>query len=525
MTSSSRSALAAFVALAAVYSATLAPDVTFWDSGEFLAAIHSLGIPHPPGTPLYVMSANVWARIVGPLIGFARSINLFSALCAAAGCALLANLFARWMRDPYAGFAAGICAGATSSLWLSATETEVYAPAFLVAMLLLWIADQYRRTHNTHYLILLAYVAGLGWALHLTALIALPAALLLAFGDAAARPHLREFRSSLPVLSGALLLGCSAVLFMYLRAKQDPAINQGNPASLGAMLDVLSRTQYEHVSPLARQAPLYIQFGNVFEWADWQFALGLDSQQPPGWARTPVTILFALLGAYGSMTHRRIDRRGWLAVALLLVTASIGVVLYLNLKAGPSYGIGFLPDGVKHEARERDYFFILAWVSWGAWAGLGALTFCRKVLRSQGGLIVGLATAAAPLLLNWRAVDRSHARPASEATEYSRSLLSAAPDSAVVLAHGDNDTYPVWYQREVNKLRPDIITVTIPLLPTRWYREEIARRYSLLDGRAVPEWMGTEATLRVICERAVAQHRQVVGPFIPAEKRFPAGCQ
>ncbi|MGH7693678.1 MAG: protein O-mannosyl-transferase family, partial [Gemmatimonadaceae bacterium] len=40
--------------LTSVYLATLAPGVTLWDAGEFQSAIRSLGIPHPPGTPLYV---------------------------------------------------------------------------------------------------------------------------------------------------------------------------------------------------------------------------------------------------------------------------------------------------------------------------------------------------------------------------------------------------------------------------------------------------------------------------------------
>ncbi|HEV7836530.1 MAG TPA: DUF2723 domain-containing protein, partial [Gemmatimonadaceae bacterium] len=68
------------VLLLFVYMLTLAPSVTLWDSGEFLAAIHSLGIPHPPGTPLYVLLGKVWSMALGSVFGFARSINLLSAV-------------------------------------------------------------------------------------------------------------------------------------------------------------------------------------------------------------------------------------------------------------------------------------------------------------------------------------------------------------------------------------------------------------------------------------------------------------
>ncbi|MBA2688081.1 MAG: DUF2723 domain-containing protein [Gemmatimonadaceae bacterium] len=518
-----RSAVAAGVALLAAYSATLAPGLTLWDSGEFLAAIHSLGIPHPPGTPLYVIVANVWAQLFGPLLGFAKSVNLFSAVCAAAGCALLAHLFSRWTRDPYAGFGAAVCAGATSTLWLSATETEVYAPAFFVSMLLLWVANEASVRRDARYPVLFGYVAGLSWALHLTVLIAFPAALVL--GAHAFLTTLSSGRRKVllrAVFAG--LFGASVVAFMYFRARFDPQINQGNPGTLSALADVISRKQYGDVSIFQRQAPLFLQFGNVFEWADWQFALGLDQKQPPGWLRTSVTVVFALLGFAGFFAHRKLDRRSWRAMSALFVAGFIGVVFYLNLKAGPSYGAGFLEDGALHEARERDYFFILAWISWGAWAGVGAMEFGRRIVKGAAAIPVGLLVASSPILLNWQATNRNSAPDANEAARFASEILALAPDRAVLLAQADNDTYPVWYSRVVMRARPDVVPITIPLLSAAWYREEVARRYKLLDADAGIQWKGTDGILRAICERARIQGRPVVGPFDRDTRLMPLTC-
>ncbi len=518
-----RSAAAAGLALLAVYSATLAPGLTLWDSGEFLAAIHSLGIPHPPGTPLYVIVANVWAQLFGPLFGFAKSVNLFSAACAAAGCALLAHLFSRWAGDPYIGFGAAVCAGATSTLWLSATETEVYAPAFLVSMLLLWIANEASARREARYAVLFGYVAGLGWALHLTALIAVPAALVLG-ANVFLTGSMRDRKRVLLGAIVAFLLGASVVAFMYFRAHFDPQINQGNPGTLAALADVISRKQYGNAGIFHRQAPLYLQFGNVFEWADWQFALGLDQKQPPGWLRTPVTVVFGLLGFVGFFAHRKIDRSSWRAMSVLFVTGFIGVVLYLNLKAGPSYGVGFLENGALHEARERDYFFILAWISWGAWAGLGAMELGRRTVKGAGAIPVGLLVASSPIVLNWQATNRNAAPDANKAAEFSSEILALAPDRAVLLAQADNDSYPIWYSRVVMRARPDIVPITIPLLSAAWYREEVARRYKLLGDDAGIQWKGTEGTLRVICESARVQGRPVVGPFDRDTRSLPLPC-
>jgi hypothetical protein len=223
------------------------------------------------------------------------------------------------------------------------------------------------------------------------------------------------------------------------------------------------------------------------------------------------------------MQHRKLDRASWRAMTVLFLVASVGVALYLNLKAGPSYGIGYLPEGASHEARERDYFFILAWVTWGLWAGMGALHAAKKAGHSRGVVIpLGLALAASPVVMNWSAVDRSRS---TEASQFGGEILAVTPRNAVLLAHGDNDTYPVWYLKEVAKMRPDVAAITVPMLPTRWYRQEIAARYDLLDSATVDHWQGTEATVRVICERAGRQSRPVVGPFNSQDKSLPVSCR
>lgn len=538
--------------LLCAYLATLAPGVTFWDAGEFIAAIHVLGIPHPPGTPLYIAAARAWVLAL-PGLETAHAANLLSAVATAVACALGGVLVARMMRpsgtepQPSVGFAATVAAGSMSTVWLSATETEVYAVSLLLSASMLFAGYRAGRREGNRWVVLTGYLFALCSPLHLGALVAAPAAVVLAamrpdggwraerilslgacalaaaavslgsviLGVVAAMALLavvvipgggRSARGMLAAGSAAaIIIAISAQAILLVRAGHDPAINQGNPATIDALMAVITRDQYA-VAPLwPRQAPLWMQFGNLLEYVDWQVALGLAPGVAPSPWRTPLTVVFLALAVEGAAAHRRVDRRTWLGVAVLLLSATVGVVLQLNLKAGPSFGYGILPDDAPHEPRERDYFFALAFWTWGLWAGTGAVVLARefvpRVTRARGAAVVaGGALAALPIALNWRAVDRQAGPEATLARTFAIALLESAPPGSVLFTWGDNDTYPLWYAREVEGIRRDVTLVTVPLLPADWYRAELARRTDLLDEGTSALWRGQGQTLGLIAD-------------------------
>ena len=69
------------LAIFALYVITLAPTTAFWDTSEYIATAHILGIPHPPGNPLFVVLARSWSLLLAPLgLPVAVRINLLAAV-------------------------------------------------------------------------------------------------------------------------------------------------------------------------------------------------------------------------------------------------------------------------------------------------------------------------------------------------------------------------------------------------------------------------------------------------------------
>ena len=147
-------------------------------------------------------------------------------------------------------------------------------------------------------------------------------------------------------------------------------------------------------------------------------------------------------------------------VALLFFFTGIAIVLYLNQKP--------------LEPRERDYAYTGSFYAFSIFIGLGVLGLrewvFQKLTPTVGAVaatVIGLL--AAPIIMaqqGWDDHDRSTKLVTHDiALDY---LQSCAPN-AILFTYGDNDTYPLWYIQEVEKVRPDIRIVNLSLFDTDWY--------------------------------------------------------
>ena len=186
-----RAALVVFVVVLAGYVWTLAPTVTFWDAGEFLAASKILGVPHPPGTPAFVLMANVWGGMF-PFGSFAYRVNLMTAMFSAAAAAFMFLVVSHALGrrgkadadsgDPVFVFGGAAAAALMSAfcftVWQNSNETEIYMFAAFTIAAICWLACLWRQNRGTpraaHNLLLILYLGAFSIGNHLLALLAGP---------------------------------------------------------------------------------------------------------------------------------------------------------------------------------------------------------------------------------------------------------------------------------------------------------------------------------------------------------------
>ena len=180
-----------FIVSFLVYFDTMAPTVSYWDCGEFIAVSHILGVPHPPGSPFFLLLGRIFSMIpISDDIAF--RVNIISPIVSALAVMLLyliiVKVVCHWIgkvkdyQTALTVFGSAIIGSLTfaftDSHWFNAVEAEVYAfstffTAIVVWLILVWNEKADIKGHEK-YILLIAYMIGLATGLHLLNLLAIP---------------------------------------------------------------------------------------------------------------------------------------------------------------------------------------------------------------------------------------------------------------------------------------------------------------------------------------------------------------
>ncbi len=191
-----------FTIAAITYILTLEPTASFWDCGEFIASGYKLEVGHPPGNPIFMLTARFFANFATSPSEVAYMVNLMSGLLSAATILLLFWTITRLAQKIIlrndettetmslgqmitilgCGLVGSLAYTWSDTFWYSAVEGEVYAYSSFCTALVFWLILKWESVadepHANRYIILIAYIIGVSIAVHLLNLLCIPAIVL-----------------------------------------------------------------------------------------------------------------------------------------------------------------------------------------------------------------------------------------------------------------------------------------------------------------------------------------------------------
>jgi hypothetical protein len=234
-----------FLVAFAVYLALLCPDLAWEDSGEFITASWCLGVPHAPGSPIYVILGKILTCL--PFGSVAFRVNLLSALLSAIASSLFCLFLYRRTRERQnAGWIAmGLSLSWAFSPWVMrhALAAEVYGPAWACLMGVFVLMDEYQRRKlrgPCSFYVLLGLLTGIGVS---TSVLLIPFAFLLCVVPFVDR---RGVWISLSRFGIGFILGIIPLALPWLRSGQSPPLYQADAETLPGLIRFLVGGQFKN---------------------------------------------------------------------------------------------------------------------------------------------------------------------------------------------------------------------------------------------------------------------------------------
>lgn len=422
-----------------LYLRTLCPTVFWYDSAEYAAAALTLGIPHPPGYPLYTLIGHLFTWL--PLEP-ARAVNVMSAFFGAVGVALCLAV-ARGLGATLLGSAvAAASLGASLLFWSQSVVAEVYTAGAAVLLGVLALVLAGLRRNRPGLLVLAALTAGLGLGVHLLIATCGVGLALLVWSVGASKQGWSTLTAMVRREGVGQRLGVSALcllavaagsaIFFYLpwRVSMQPAVMFDDPPNWENFIWFVSGGNYKNW--FWNEVPWLQRMGEIF-------GLFYDELLPVGLA-------LAVLGLY-----RLLRQRPVYALALVLMIGG-------NIAFFFRYGV-----------HDVEVFFIPSLALLCCALGLGVDTLLGALpcvmpegTRSkliQRGLAVALALYPVSLMAaNYTKVDLSGY---TAARDYAEKMCEQLPRGAVIInttrpaEFKNSAVFEIYYQKALGR-RPDV---------------------------------------------------------------------
>ncbi len=429
----------------AVYLATLAPTVMWYDMGEFVTTSATLGIAHNTGYPLLILVGKAFTFL--PVGDTAYRVNLMSAVFTALAIAVVFGIIHDLTGDIIASAAGALTLAFASTVWANATWATSYGlnlffTALVTRLMLSWWRDRQPRT-----LALAALSFGLGLCNHrLIVLVAPPSLLLLALGWRSLTPRAVMFATA------AFLAGLSVYLYVPVRGEMEPAVSWARPANWhtywSMFLNGQTPSAYWRVELADRIDVLWAYPSYDLTWAGLALAgAGAFICARQHRAIASYFVILIALDALVVETYSIHNVYNYLTPGYLALCVLIGVAA------------AWISDITRRAAARR--------AGVRPWLHAAIIAACLSLLP------------AALVAKNFSRVDRSGDRTAYD---FAQTTLDRLPPRAVVMTDSWAAS-PLWYLQFVKGQRLDVIVSPIFSIPGE---DVIAfTRRQIADGRPV----------------------------------------
>lgn len=461
-------AVSAFLLPLFIYLLTLAPSVTFFDSGEFITAISCLGSSHSPGYPFFINYGKPFTWI--PFGSIAFRVNFATAVSGALACLGAYHLVVYLLKTEInedsginpevfakiCALSAALTFAFSPRLWLQSNHDKPYPlVAFIVAaglyLILKWRDSYNAGEERSSYIYAASFIIGLGTGAHHTIILMLPAyALMVVITD---WKIIFRFRD-LVIAATFGILGFAINLHLPIRATKFPLLNWGNPQTLDQFLWHFLRKGYPMEKVERGFSLLWAQF-NAFN-VPYEF-----------------TAVGFLLMIFGMLFFFRKRKAEVLAYFAALASFMVIIVGYFNTPAETIF--------------LTEEFFTPLYMYSSVFVGLGLFAAGSALLKTmQKFTVTSVATKSLIILiifilpsavcaLNYVKNDQ-HLNYV--AYDYGSNVIRSVPQGGVLYTWGDSGAFPLWYIQGVERMREDIDIVHTPHLVFSWYLDGFPRLFT-----------------------------------------------